>query len=119
MLLHSGHGLRQRDMGVEMTMASNGPAFWWELPAEIGDGFGAIMEPMEIVADGDQPCDGCGRIHYTDESACLRLTPPEGDNWAGRYDDNHCGCWYECEPCHWCGDDPVVLYGPKPPRKED
>lgn len=17
----------------------------------------------------------------------------------------HCGHWYECEPCHWCGDD--------------
>ena len=95
----------------------NKPAFYWELPnEELDDGFGNFMEsPMEIVVDGYQPCDGCGRIHYTEETACLRLTPPEGKNWAGYHDRNHCGCWYDCEPCHWCGDDPVVLYGPPVP----
>ena len=56
-----------------MTMTINGPAFYWELPAEIWDGFDTFMSPMEIVGDGDQPC-VCGRIHYTDETACLRLT---------------------------------------------
>ena len=22
-------------------------------------------------------------------------------------DGGHCYCWFECEPCHWCGDDTV------------
>ena len=112
MLLHSGNGLRQRYLGVEMTTTSNGPAFWQELPAEIWDGFGTFMSPMEIVVEGDQPC-VCGRIHYTDEeTACAKP-----DSWRPDepYPHNHCQCWYECDPCCKCGEDAVVLHGPKLP----
>ena len=93
----------------------NKPAFYWELPnEELDDGFGNVMEsPMEIVVDGYQPCDACGRIEYTEETACS-----QPDSW--REDQppyQHCQCWYDCEPCHKCGDHPVVLYGPPFPRE--
>ena len=70
---------------------------------------------MEIVVDGYQPCDACGQIEYTEETACS-----QPDVW--REDDSpyqHCQCWYDCEPCHKCGDHPVVLYGPPFPKGTD
>ena len=114
MLLHSGNGLRQRDLGVEMTMTINGPAFYWELPAEIWDGIDTFVSPREIVGDHDQPC-VCGRIHYTLETACAKpdIMPPPWKADEPPY--RHCNCWYDCDPCGKCGDDPVVLHGPKPP----
>lgn len=96
---------------------SDGPKFYWQLDnVERGDGFGGIMESeLAIVNDGYQPCDGCGRIHYTEETACE--FPDPGMDYYGR-PWQHCNCWYECEPCCKCEADAVVLYGPKPPYNE-
>lgn len=107
-------------------MHAGGPCWWVEadlcsacagrVPCpgdreEREDGFGNLMaSALEIVVNGDQPCDACGRIEYTEETAC-----PFPDTW--REDKppyQHCKCWYECEPCCKCGDDPAVLYGPPP-----
>ena len=65
-------------------------------------------EAMEIAWQGYNPCDGCARIHYSDETPCEF---PDGDERPGDQ-PQHCGCWYDCEPCEKCGDDPVVIYGP-------
>ena len=53
----------------------NRPRFYWALPnEELPDGFGNLMaSPMEIVVDGYQPCDACGQIEYTEETACSQL----------------------------------------------
>ena len=92
----------------------NCPAFYWELsPDEIDDGFGeTTASALEIVNDGYQPCDGCARIHYSEETACTQpdgTYPDEPPPWT------HCQCWYDCEPCHKCGADEVVIYGPPLP----
>ena len=65
-------------------------------------------EAVEIVSDGFQPCEGCGRVEYTEETAC---EVPDGDERPGDQ-PQHCEHWYDCEPCHKCGDWPMVLYGP-------
>lgn len=92
----------------------NLPMFFWELSGEEkDDGFGNIMESArEIVVDGYQPCDGCGRIHYTEETACE--FPDKWRNDTPAY--QHCQCWYECAPCCKCGEDASVLYGPPAPE---
>lgn len=101
-----------------MNLEINLPLFYWGLPnEERHDGFGNIMpSPLEIVCDGDQPCDGCGQVHYTEETACQLPDHPYGDSRESQSPYQHCQCWYDCQPCHKCGDDPVVLYGP--PVKE-
>ena len=63
---------------------------------------------MEIAWQGDNPCDACGRHHYTEETAC---TVPDSLTRPGET-PQHCRCWYDCEPCCKCGDEPVVLHGP-------
>ena len=94
-----------------MTMAKT-PKFYWQLsPDEQDDGFGNMTaSALEIVNDGYQPCDGCARIHYTEETACT--SPSGGDSKEPPF--QHCNCWYDCDPCCKCGDDPVVVYGPRP-----
>ena len=94
----------------------NKPMFYWQLPAgEIPDGFEGTEEPRKEATSDNNPCQ-CGQTHYTGETACLRLTPPQGVNWAGKNDQGHCPCWWECDGCCWCGDDPNVLHGPPNPQ---
>ena len=84
---------------------ANMPKFAWQL--SVLDGEDSPSE-AEVAWQGDNPCDGCGRFHYTEETGCAptsELGPPPDH-------EQHCVCWYECEPCCRCGDHPVVLFGP-------
>ena len=67
----------------------------------------------EASEQEDNPCDGCGRHHYTEETSCSVPDPltPEDET------SQHCRCWYDCEPCCRCGEDGVVLHGPRDPAR--
>ena len=65
-------------------------------------------DESEVAFQGDNPCDGCGRFHYTEETSCSVADQftREGEL------PQHCQCWYDCDPCCKCGEDGTVLHGP-------
>ena len=68
-------------------------------------------DETKVAWQEDNPCDGCGCYHYTLETACTvacTLADPAEQ-------PQHCGCWYDCDPCCKCGDHPNVLHGPALP----
>ena len=84
---------------------ANLPRFWWMCE---------LSENDEVAwADYLPLCDSCGCIHdYIAETSCM---PPSPAGLPAPECEQHCECWYNCEPCCRCGEDAVVLYGPKPP----
>ena len=69
-------------------------------------------DETEVAWQGTHnPCDGCGCYHYTEETACTIVDA--SDVFAGSEEQpQHCQCWYDCDPCCKCSDQPNVLHGP-------